>query len=579
MKRSALIVAVGLLIGLWAGAPPAEAGGGDAVQGAKTAAAVFELKMRILEGVREASAMPAKPVTSSFLKFLNFVNFDLEQDLLAEQQIKKVYSLKNVSLLTEANLVWERGKSEKAFHVFRLNGQEYLVMVTPGRLAERNQFRIEVFEQSRDRKTSLLDTEFSLPEKNAAVFGFETTELRPYFISLRVVSWSGEAAGGAAGRAPSGDAKVLPPRIVKQVDPAYPELARKARVEGTVILEATTDLYGRVAGVKVLRGVPLLDQAAIDALKQWVYEPMVVDGKPQPVTFVVTMRFNLDDDKGARAGRIIGEVATGVEGGVAGGVEGGVKGGVAGGVEGGVKGGVAGAVEGGVKGGVAGGVEGGVKGGVAGAVSARDLEKFEGDAVRAVGKIKPPKIIKMVEPVYPESARKAKVEGIVVLEAKTDEKGNVLDTRMLRSIPLLDQAAIDAVKQWKYEPMVMDGKPFAVIFTVTVRFTLEETRRSKAYEKFAAGAVRAEKNIPKLIKEVPPVYPEIARVACVQGVVILGIKINEAGKVVDVIVLRSIPLLDQAAIDSVRQWVYEPYVVEGKPVPAVFSVTVRFQLQ
>ena len=555
MKRSALIVAVGLLIGLWAGAPPAEAGGGAAVQGAKTAAAVFELKMRILEGVREASAMPAKPVTSSFLKFLNFVNFDLEQDLLAEQQIKKVYSLKNVSLLTEANLVWERGKSEKAFHVFRLNGQEYLVMVTPGRLAERNQFRIEVFEQSRDRKTSLLDTEFSLPEKNAAVFGFETTELRPYFISLRVVSWSGEAAGGAAGRAPSGDAKVLPPRIVKQVDPAYPELARKARVEGTVILEATTDLYGRVAGVKVLRGVPLLDQAAIDALKQWVYEPMVVDGKPQPVTFVVTMRFNLDDDKGARAGRIIGEVATGVEGGVAGGVEGGVKGGVAG------------------------GVEGGVKGGVAGAVSARDLEKFEGDAVRAVGKIKPPKIIKMVEPVYPESARKAKVEGIVVLEAKTDEKGNVLDTRMLRSIPLLDQAAIDAVKQWKYEPMVMDGKPFAVIFTVTVRFTLEETRRSKAYEKFAAGAVRAEKNIPKLIKEVPPVYPEIARVACVQGVVILGIKINEAGKVVDVIVLRSIPLLDQAAIDSVRQWVYEPYVVEGKPVPAVFSVTVRFQLQ
>ena len=557
MKRSALIVAVGLFIGLWPGAPPAEAGDRDGIQGAKTAAAVFELKMRILEGVREKSAEPVKPVTSSFLKFLNFVNFDLEQDLLAEQQIKKVYNLKNVSLLTEASLAWEKGKSEKAFHVFRLNGQEYLVLVTPGRLAERNQFRIEVFEQNRGQKTSLLDTEFSLPERNAAVFGFETTELTPYFISLRVVSWSGEAAGsGAAVRAPGGDARIVPPRLIKQVDPAYPELARNARVEGAVILEATTDLYGRVAGVRVLRGIPALDQAAIDAVKQWVYEPMVVGGKPRPVTFVVTMLFNLDEDKGSRAGGIIAGVATGVEGGVEGGVAGGVEGGVEGAVSGGVAGGVAG-----------------------GAVSARDLMKFEGGAVRAVGKIKPPKIIKMVEPVYPESARKAEVGGIVILEAKTDEKGNVLGTRILRSIPLLDQAAVDAVKQWKYEPMVIDGKPFPVIFTVTVRFTLKESRSDKALDKFAAGAVRAEKNIPKLIREVRPVYPEIARVAVVQGVVILGIRIDEAGKVVDVIVLRSIPLLDQAAIDSVRQWVYEPVVVEGKPVSAVFNVTVRFQLQ
>jgi protein TonB len=65
----------------------------------------------------------------------------------------------------------------------------------------------------------------------------------------------------------------------------------------------------------------------------------------------------------------------------------------------------------------------------------------------------------------------------------------------------------------------------------------------------------------------------------VEGVVILGVKTDEEGKVKDVIVLRSIPLLDQAAIDAVRQWVYEPLVIDGKAVPVVFTVTVRFQLK
>ncbi|MBP1770759.1 MAG: transport protein TonB, partial [Candidatus Aminicenantes bacterium] len=66
-----------------------------------------------------------------------------------------------------------------------------------------------------------------------------------------------------------------------------------ARVEGIVIVEATTDVYGRVTGVKVLRSIPLLDQAAIDAVRQWVYEPMILNGRPRPVVFTVTVRFQL----------------------------------------------------------------------------------------------------------------------------------------------------------------------------------------------------------------------------------------------------------------------------------------------
>jgi protein TonB len=77
------------------------------------------------------------------------------------------------------------------------------------------------------------------------------------------------------------------------VAPIYPEIARQARVEGVVIVEATTDIYGRVISAKLLRSIPLLDQAALDAVRQWQYEPMIINGRPRPVIFTVTVRFQL----------------------------------------------------------------------------------------------------------------------------------------------------------------------------------------------------------------------------------------------------------------------------------------------
>jgi protein TonB len=88
-------------------------------------------------------------------------------------------------------------------------------------------------------------------------------------------------------------AVVRPPRLVKRVAPDYPEIARQARVSGRVVVEATTDVYGRVKDVKVLESVPLLDQAALDAVRQWVFEPMVVNGRPRGVSFSVAVIFAL----------------------------------------------------------------------------------------------------------------------------------------------------------------------------------------------------------------------------------------------------------------------------------------------
>jgi protein TonB len=87
--------------------------------------------------------------------------------------------------------------------------------------------------------------------------------------------------------------EIRPPRLIKRIDPVYPELGRESRTEGTVIIEAETDIYGRVSALRVLRSVPLLDEAALAAVRQWVYEPIVVNGRPRGVVFTVTVRFVL----------------------------------------------------------------------------------------------------------------------------------------------------------------------------------------------------------------------------------------------------------------------------------------------
>ena len=87
--------------------------------------------------------------------------------------------------------------------------------------------------------------------------------------------------------------QIAPPTLTKKIEPEYPPLAVAANVEGTVILEATVDKRGHVAGVEVLRSHPLLATAAVDAVRQWQYEPLMLNGSPQPFVLTVTVSFSL----------------------------------------------------------------------------------------------------------------------------------------------------------------------------------------------------------------------------------------------------------------------------------------------
>ena len=77
-----------------------------------------------------------------------------------------------------------------------------------------------------------------------------------------------------------------------------------------------------------------------------------------------------------------------------------------------------------------------------------------------------------IAPIYPDIARAARVEGLVILEATIDERGVVTDARVLRSVPLLDAAALAALKQWRYTQTLLNGTPVRVLMTVTFRFSL-----------------------------------------------------------------------------------------------------------
>jgi protein TonB len=133
--------------------------------------------------------------------------------------------------------------------------------------------------------------------------------------------------------------------------------------------------------------------------------------------------------------------------------------------------GIALGVEGGVPGGVEGGVPGGVVGGIVGGLpqdAAPPVAKF----VRVGGQLKAPQLMKKVDPVYPDLAKQARVGALVILEATVDTTGRVRDVTILRGAPLFDAPATEAVKQWVYRPLLLNGVPTPFIVTVTLKFSI-----------------------------------------------------------------------------------------------------------
>ncbi len=144
------------------------------------------------------------------------------------------------------------------------------------------------------------------PRSCALKFRVPATRSSPLQLLLRYATNAGGGgvtftyvAGAAPAPAPSQlvrvGGSVEAPRKLRHVEPQYPDLARQARVEGLVVLECEISPEGRVTRADVLRGAPLLDEAAREAVLQWAYEPTLLAGQPVPLLMTVTVAFSLSE--------------------------------------------------------------------------------------------------------------------------------------------------------------------------------------------------------------------------------------------------------------------------------------------
>jgi protein TonB len=234
--------------------------------------------------------------------------------------------------------------------------------------------------------------------------------------------------------------------LVRKVTPVYPPLARQARIQGAVILKVVIDKSGNVFSVQLVSGHPMLAPAAIEAVKQWKYQPYLLNGEAVEVETNVQVIFRIDGEP-APAGPDEGAPGTG---------------------PGEVPGGIPGATPGqNVRLGVIGGV-------IAPATPGDSGHPALPKRIRVSSAVAQALLERKVSPTYPPDARQQHVQGVVVLKVETDKEGNVYDVELISGHPLLAPAAMEAVKQWKYRPFLLNGTPVEVETQVQVNFTLTQ---------------------------------------------------------------------------------------------------------
>jgi|SRR5579863_8056959 TonB family protein len=221
---------------------------------------------------------------------------------------------------------------------------------------------------------------------------------------------------------------VMSGMIDKKVEPVYPPLARQAHIQGTVILRAQINKTGDVVNLQLVSGHPMLAPAAIDAVKQWKYRPFLLNGEPVDVETDITVNFTL-------SGKLPAEGAPDDAGAAS---------------------------------------NGEIRGGVIGVASNPGDPVHPPQRIRVSSGVLQGLVLSKVQPEYPADAKDQRIQGEVRLQVTIDKEGNVANIQLISGHPSLAPAAIDAVKQWKYRPYLLNGNPLEVLSQVVVNFTLAE---------------------------------------------------------------------------------------------------------
>ena len=216
-----------------------------------------------------------------------------------------------------------------------------------------------------------------------------------------------------------------------------------------------------------------------------------------------------------------------------------------------------------------------------------------------------PLILKRVAPIYPPLARQARIQGTVLLDITINKGGDVSDVTLVSGHPMLSPAAVDAVKQWKYRPYEEHGQAVEIQTTVQINFGFSDNPPSGVVgdgppssspmqtivDPVGVCEDKGDNSLSKrirvspgvmgelLISKRPPIYPEEARTANIQGTVLIAMEIGRDGNVCNVALISGHPLLAPIAIEAVKQWKYHPYLLNGQPIEVQTQARVNFTLK
>jgi TonB family protein len=232
----------------------------------------------------------------------------------------------------------------------------------------------------------------------------------------------------------------------------------------------------------------------------------------------------------------------------------------------------------GVKGGVPGGTPGGVLGGIISSVPSAQVVKQIVDEVP----LQPnPPLVKKVDPEYPPLARQARISGIVRLRATIAADGSIKNIQVASGHPLLVPPTLNAVKQWVFQGTGSDVTTLLEIPFVMSPGDISSAQAAPEVRPATPSLIRVGANVQvaKLLQKVDPIYPSAARSEGIEGNVTLKISIAEDGQVDAAEPVEGNPVLAAAAQEAVRQWRYQPTLLNGQPVRVETTVIVPFQLR
>jgi len=189
----------------------------------------------------------------------------------------------------------------------------------------------------------------------------------------------------------------------------------------------------------------------------------------------------------------------------------------------------------------------------------------------------------LVNPDYPDEARKRHLNGTVRLHVFVSTDGTVRRIEVIEGDNLLAEAAVEAAKQWTFEPPTVDGKPEEGDATMEVSFRVFDgigCKGSANPDAVAPNRTKAEGQVRAacLKSRVAPAYPAKAKKKHIEGTVKLRATIATDGSVQHLEVKEGDPILAESALKAVKKWTYEPAVVDGKPVEVEATIVVSFQL-